>query len=65
MAVIVDQCVEIDLFDARSSDQASRRNPAEIAIETQLPCTGPEVNDAERRRSAMKESAPSWPSESA
>ncbi len=47
MAGTADQCVEIDLFEAPSSDQALRRDPAEIALENQLPCTGPEANDAD------------------
>jgi hypothetical protein len=47
MAVTADQCGEIDLFEAPSSDQALRRDPAEIALEKQLPCTGPEANDAD------------------
>jgi len=46
-AVTADQCVEFDLFGAPSSDQALRRDPAEIALENQSPCTGPEANDAD------------------
>ena len=45
-ALTADQCVEIDLLEAPSSDQASRCDPAEIALENQSPDTGPEVNDA-------------------
>jgi len=46
-AVTADQCVEIDLLGAPSSDQALRRDPAEITIENQSPYTGPKVNDAD------------------
>jgi len=46
-AVTADQCVEIDLFGAPSSDQALRRDLAEIALENQSPYTGPEAPDAD------------------
>jgi hypothetical protein len=46
-AVTADHCVEIDPLEAASSDQASRGDPAEIALENQAPYTGPEVNEAD------------------
>ena len=47
MAVTADQCGEIDLFEAPSSDQALRRDPAEIALRINFHVPAREADDAD------------------
>jgi hypothetical protein len=46
-AVTADQCVDIDLFRAPSSDWALPYDRAEVAFENPAPYTGPQVADAD------------------